>query len=68
MKQSVIELQRNLATKNEELNELIKQNEQLKRDIELREQERNEASDVYAAALRAEEEIEQRARATNLPG
>ena len=50
------------------MNELIKQNEQLKRDIELREQERNEASDVYAAALRAEEEIEQRARATNMPG
>ena len=55
MKQSVLELQTNLAAKNEEINEL---RELLKR----REQELDEASDAYESAVHEEEEISQRAR------
>ena len=55
MKLSVSELQTKLAAKNEEINEL---RELLKR----REQQRDEASDAYEAAVREEQEIAQRAR------
>ena len=55
IKQSVLDLQRNLAAKNEELHA---QRELL----ELRIKERDEASDAYGATVREEEEIAQRAR------
>jgi len=62
VKQSVFDLQRNLAARNEELAELLKENEKLQRDIQLRERERDEASDIYETAKCEQEEAHNRLR------
>ena len=62
VKQSVFDLQRNLAARNEELAALLAENQKLQSDIQLRERERDEASDIYEAAKREEDQMQERLR------
>ena len=63
VKPSVSELQAKLAARNEELNQLLEQNEQLQLEIKRLEQERDDASDAYEAAVQEENDILEAARA-----